>query len=428
MLAATSQPIPLVVQQHAEESAHLRHMRSVLTAASHVKLHHLRRLDDRLAAHLDGLAVAGEYGSSVCEAALANPGVGEVFAATVRAIEEKDERRLDKLFALVGAVPQAQPGLISAFGWISANHLQGTGAKLLASKESLQRLAGIAACVMHGVDPGAALTQSVTDPDPQLRARALRAAGELGQRDLLAACANAFQDKDAACRFWAAWSAVLLGDRDKAARALESFALVPNAFRQRALRLLLKVLDLPITQQLLKTIAQGPASKRLLIQGAGIAGDAQYLPWLIGQMTDDKFARLAGESFSMITGLDLAYLDLERKPPENVEAGPTENPEDESVEMDPDDSLPWPDGAKIQAWWQANQAHYQQGVRYFMGEPPGVPQCEKVLREGYQRQRMAAAGYLCLLNPGTPLFNTRAPAWRQQRWLGRMGQASSSQQ
>ena len=61
-----------------------------------------------MAAHLDGLAVAGEFGSSLCEAALETPGVGEVFAATVRAIEEKDERRLDKLFALVGAVPEAQ--------------------------------------------------------------------------------------------------------------------------------------------------------------------------------------------------------------------------------------------------------------------------------------------------------------------------------
>lgn len=421
MLASTSQPIPLVVQQHAEEAAHLRHMRSVLAAAPHVKLHHLRRLDDRLAAHLDGLAVAGELGSGLCEAALENPGVGEVFAAAVRAIEEKDERRLDKLFALAGAVPEAQPGLISAFGWVSANCLQGTGAKLLASKEALRRLAGIAACAMHGVDPGAALTQSVTDPEPQLRARALRAVGELGRRDLLAVCVNALQDEDPACRFWAAWSAALLGDRGNAVRVLENFVLLPNAFRGRALRLLLKVLDLSSAQQLLKTVAHDPVNKRLLIQGAGIAGDAQYLPWLIGQMADDKFARLAGESFSMITGLDIVYLDLERKPPENAETGPTENPEDENVEMDPDDSLPWPDAAKIQAWWQANQAHYQQGVRYFMGEPVSVRHWQKVLREGYQRQRIAAAEYLCLLSSGTILFNTSAPAWRQQRWLAKMG-------
>ena len=191
--------------------------------------------------------------------------------------------------------------------------------------------------------------------------------------------------------------------------------------KRLALRLMLKVLDLPSAQQLLKTIAHDPANKRLLVQGAGIAGDAQYLPWLIGQMADDKFTCLAGESFSMITGLDLAYLDLECKPPENVEAGPTENPEDENVAMDQDDSLPWPDAAKIQAWWQANQAHYPQGVRYFMGEPISAPHCQKVLREGYQRQRIAAAEYLCLLSSGTILFNTSAPAWRQQRWLGKMG-------
>ena len=164
-----------------------------------------------------------------------------------------------------------------------------------------------------------------------------------------------------------------------------------------------------------------PANKRLLIQGAGIAGDAQYLPWLIGQMADDAFARLAGESFSMITGLDLAYLDLDRKPPGDFEAGPTENPEDENVEMDPDDSLPWPDQAKIQQWWAVNGRRFQPGVPYFMGAPVTREHCIQVLKEGYQRQRIAAAEYLCLLTPGTPLFNTRAPAWRQQRWLAKMG-------
>ena len=73
MSAASGQPIPLVVQQHVEEAAILRNIRAVLVRAPHVKLHHLRRLDDRLAAHLDGLAVAGEFGRRLCESALANP-------------------------------------------------------------------------------------------------------------------------------------------------------------------------------------------------------------------------------------------------------------------------------------------------------------------------------------------------------------------
>jgi len=40
--------------------------------------------------------------------------------------------------------------------------------------------------------------------------------------------------------------------------------------------------------------------------------------------------------------------------------------------------------------------------------------------EAMQRQRVLAAHYLCLLEPGTPLFNTSAPAWRQQRLLAKM--------
>jgi hypothetical protein len=35
-------------------------------------------------------------------------------------------------------------------------------------------------------------------------------------------------------------------------------------------------------------------------------------------------------------------------------------------------------------------------------------------------QRILAAHYLCLLEPGTPLFNTSAPALRQQRLLAKM--------
>jgi hypothetical protein len=88
--------------------------------------------------------------------------------------------------------------------------------------------------------------------------------------------------------------------------------------------------------------------------------------------------------------------------------------------MDPDDSLPWPDVAKIQQWWAANGQRFQPGVRYFMGAAPARAHCLQVLKEGYQRQRMAAAEYLCLLAPGSSLFNTRAPAWRQQRWLAKM--------
>ena len=86
MLAASRQPVAIVVQQHAEDAAVLRHTRSVLVRAPHAKLLHLARIDERIAAHVDGLAVAGDDGAVLCDAALETPGVGEVFAAAVGAI------------------------------------------------------------------------------------------------------------------------------------------------------------------------------------------------------------------------------------------------------------------------------------------------------------------------------------------------------
>jgi hypothetical protein len=52
-----------------------------------------------------------------------------------------------------------------------------------------------------------------------------------------------------------------------------------------------------------------------------------------------------------------------------------------------------------------------------MGATPSRDHCLRVRKEAGQRQRRAASEYLCLLHPGTVLFPTCAPAWRQQRWL-----------
>jgi uncharacterized protein (TIGR02270 family) len=106
--------------------------------------------------------------------------------------------------------------------------------------------------------------------------------------------------------------------------------------------------------------------------------------------------------------------------PEDFQSGPNDNPDDPNVDMDPDDGLPWPDVKKVEAWWRANAQRFQKGTRYFMGQPVTKQHCIDVLKTGQQHQRILAAQYLSLLEPGTPLFNTSAPAWRQQRLLTAM--------
>jgi uncharacterized protein (TIGR02270 family) len=409
-----------VVEQHADEAAMLYLHHTILCHAPHVTLRDLRRLDDRLAAHLDGLAIAGEHAWPFCEAALDPPSPGPVFTAAIGAIAERDQAKLDRLFALAKASPVSVNGLKSAFGWLEGEQLKGIVAVLLGSEDWLRRAVGIAACAMHRVDPGIISARRLQDPAAEVRARALRAVGEIGCADAGPACVAAIRDEDSECRFWSAWSSVLLGNRGDALQSLTDACLHSNPRRPRAFCVALQAMSVGAGHDVLRQLTQDAVELRWLIQGAGIVGDPTYVPWLSNHMRVAKTARLAAEAFTLITGADLRVLHVEGERPENFESGPNDDPEDPNVDMDPDDGLPWPNVEKIEQWWMANSVRFQKGRRYFMGAPVTRGHCIDVLKNGYQRQRILAAHYLCLLEPGTPLFNTSAPAWRQQRLLAKM--------
>jgi uncharacterized protein (TIGR02270 family) len=81
--------------------------------------------------------------------------------------------------------------------------------------------------------------------------------------------------------------------------------------------------------------------------------------------------------------------------------------------MDPDEHLYWPDPAKCQKWWAKNQARFSTGTRHLCGKPMTPESLRDVLKNGYQRQRAAAALELAIREPGKPLFEVRAPGFRQ---------------
>ena len=413
--------IPNVVRQYAEDAAFLHATRTGLVAGANVSFQVLRRFDDRLAAHLDGLSVARDDAWPYCEAALELASPGAMFTATVVAIQERQPTKLNRLLALAEAVPSTRKGLISAFGWVGREWLQGTVANLLAVRDPFKRMVAFAACSTHRVDPGLLSARPTRDPSPLVRARALRITGELGCQELEPECAAAHEDDDPECRFWGIWSSVLLGKRGSALDKLVRIGAATGPHRERALRLALQAMSTGAAHEVLQHLARDPTNHRSLIVGSGIVGDPSYVPWLIRQMEEESAARLAGEAFALITGADLESARLTRPRPEAFESGPNDNPEDPNVEQDPDDGLPWPDPERVTRWWQENGAAFSIGARYFLGSCVTLGHCRKVLETGAQRQRKLAAHYVCLLETGTVLFNTSAPAWRQQRLLARMG-------
>jgi uncharacterized protein (TIGR02270 family) len=413
-------PLPAIVAQHAEEAAAIRGIRSRLLRAPHVRLRDLSRFDRRLEAHLDGLAIAGESSWHFCKLSLEGGSAGDVFVAAIHALTSLHEERLQRLLSLALADADAKRGLTSAFGWVSKALLRGVVKGLLDGDDPGERLIGIAVCSMQRTDPGFARASYTEDPDPLVRARSLRALGELGRAELVRLCHAALRDEHSGCRFWAAWSAVLLGERGRALELTADIALPEGPFRRYALQLALSAMDVATAHELLTRLGRGMESDSLLVWGAGIVGDPAYVPWLLRLMNSEPHARRAGESFALLSGTDLAWHHLDRPRPGGFESGPNDDPDNRDLEVDEDDDLPWPDPIKVQAWWHANSHRFQPGVRYFMGQPLNRENCVRVLKEGFQRQRIAAALHLCLLNPGTPLFEWRAPAWRQQRLLAEM--------
>ncbi|MDG6025323.1 MAG: TIGR02270 family protein [Candidatus Brocadia sp.] len=409
--------IPIIIEQHAEDAAFHWLLRDSAVYAPHYSLKDLSKLDNRVEAHIDGLRIAGEEGWKIANEVLAMEDAGEIFTLAALAFESGNETRIHNVVEAGSVSPELSRGIVSALGWLPYQQAEGFIKKLFNEQSPTLRRIGIAASAVHRQDPGQALSDTLTDPDSLLRARALKAVGELGRKDLLSLVKRDFHIENEKCRFYAAWSAALLGD-ETSIPVLCDLTKGDSAFAEKACSMALRRMNLSEAHQLQGELANHNETKRIAIIGAGVIGDPASIPWLIQMMGIPEIARIAGESFTMITGVDIAYEDLEGEWPEGFEAGPTESPEDEDVEMDPDEDLPWPKPELIQDWWKKNSNKFKNGTRYLLGKPITSENLQQALKTGRQRQRYAAALELSLMQPGLPLFEVRVPGYRQKQLLG----------
>ena len=80
------------------------------------------------------------------------------------------------------------------------------------------------------------LSEAIGDSDPSVRARALRAVGELRRVDLLPRMRGGLTDSDQRARFAAAWSIKLLSPNLDSLAVLRTMAESPGPFSSRALQ------------------------------------------------------------------------------------------------------------------------------------------------------------------------------------------------
>ena len=400
--------IEVVVEQHAEEAAFLWAARDRAVHSPNYSLRDLLALDERVEAHLDGLRVAEQFGWHLCEQALDSEEPGTVFTAAVLAFDGGDTGRIHRVLETACLAPQLARGLISALGWLPFSKVEGHIRELLGSERPELRRMGIAASAAHRWDPGQRLVQALADPNPRLRARAFKACGEVGKTGLLPAILPSVSDPDDACRFFAAWSAARLGDRSPGVLSvLCEIATGHTPYAERALGIALRIMDLHQAKAWHQHLRGDSTHLRTAAITGGIIGDPEAVEGLIDLMNISGTARVAGEAFSMITGVHLSYENLSGDMPEGFEAGPTEDPEDENVAMDPDENLPWPVTALVAKWWHQHRAQFKTERRYLEGREIMVQSLREVLISGKQRPRATAALELAIREPTQPLFEVR---------------------
>jgi uncharacterized protein (TIGR02270 family) len=183
----------------------------------------------------------------------------------------------------------------------------------------------------------------------------------------------------------------------------------------RAMQLALRTMPLDESRNWISA-STAKVDSRPAVIATGIVGDPAAVPWLIKKMEDPSTARLAGEAFSNITGVDIDYHDLELDRADDLKEV-EEGLVDAGLSVDYESNLPTPSPDLVAEWWQRNHASFAAKTRYLCGQPVTLQSAYQTLLTGTQRQRAAAALEISILEPGAMLFEVRGRAVRQLEQL-----------
>jgi uncharacterized protein (TIGR02270 family) len=406
--------IPDIIEQHWEEAGILWGLRSAATMKASFSLKTLKDLDERVEAHLDGLRTASAEGWELIMRVATWEDPGEGFAAGVLSFETSDERRIGEVVKQATANPALVRGLISALGWLDASVAQRMIQHFLASASGLERRIGVGAAAIHRLRINGSLSAALKDSDECVRARACRAAGELGRVDLLGLVQANLAGNSEPAVFWSAWSSALLAGDASGLERLREFLERPSEWQARAANILFRHLKPAAAAELGRALMRKAEHARLAVIGAGIQGDPASIPWLLEQMSNPELQRLAADAFQTVTGADFVMDRLRNGAPPRPSV-----PEDSGADAsaDPDEDLTWPAPKAIRQWWTERREKFSPGARYLLGKPLTNEWLHEVLVLGQQHQRTGAALELAIRTPGSPLFEVRAPGFRQEEML-----------
>ena len=359
-------------------------------------LSELNKLDDRIDAHLDGLRIAGDDAWPFVREEMSRGEPDGSFVATVLTVDSPTTGRFEELASALRDVPSVASGVISGIAWDSSANAAELLGMFASAPGAIVRAVGIAGSIANGLDVQDVLRPSLQAEDPQLRAHALTAVGQLERKQLASLVVRGLDDPDADCRFAAAWAAIRLGE-DAGLQSMVRIASGDDRNWELAAELVARNWDHGRVLELHDVLSRDAATRRAAIVVAGSLGDPALVPWLMDLVASDVDGPLAREAFSMLTGADLPQDVLADALDADEEGG---GPSEEDVVRPSADPPPTDyDPTLVREWWSSRSGEFRRGQRYLGGHKIGSDELGRAVVGGSQRLRRSAA-MECLLKDG----------------------------
>lgn len=423
-----------VIAEHLDEAAFR------LGQLEHAFEHPLWSLADiaaypeaRLLAHLDGLLVAGD---AIVERALVpallepDPEQPERSTAAAIALLQLGQRAaLAPAFASEDAA--VRRAAVRACALAGSPELQAWVLRALAdAREPAACSALLASAAALGCAPPPLLAWLQSDDAGLVTAAAL-AARRADARTHLPVMEHLLGHPEPSVREAALVTALSWGSQ-AAWSACRSWALDPSAHSSLALSLYAALGGRGEHARIAGLLGAGAHGRQALF-ALGLSGNVAHVPALLQWLRaeDPLLAKLAAQSMSMITGVDLGDDAFARKdaPPEqaadaNADADAALPPlGDDDLDADlapaPEQALPEPDAEAIERFWHDNAGRFAPEQRYLAGEPFGFEVVLRQLEHGPQRRSHPLALALAVRTAGRIWLDARAFTAEQRASLQR---------
>lgn len=400
-----------IYEEHLSEAAFLWSQWERALVAPDYAFSEVAEVEERLLAHLDGLALGGPpIAAKILKPALTSDEATVISsAAWVMAAECSEKEAAELIEVLLSGKPEQQAAIARALELSASQVTENALHPLLRASDAAAQTIGCDILAFRGALPREALTPLLAHADAKVRRAAIRAARAFPDIEPKLICEalaapqteirNAALETGVIRGVRAAWDMCRKVVADRLPEARQAMVLLALGGTDKDLQLLLDMLQVRELRQ-------------DALWALGFSGRVQAADACCEVMNDEQVAALAGEAFSAITGLRIENTFAG----ERQEDGPQASDEDLDADLTakPEDALPLPDQEAIARWWQEARKDFDSGTRYILGKPFGDSALLEALESCSMRRRHALALDLAIRSHGSRQIPTRALTHRQQ--------------